>query len=61
MDENLTDYAATSSFSSSDRSTITSLPKVATLRWVQAVRWDYENGQEGIDGYLKNKTVWAQL
>jgi aldehyde dehydrogenase (NAD+) len=23
--------------------------------------WGYENGQEGIDGYLKNKTVWIQL
>ena len=23
--------------------------------------WGYENGQEGIEGYLKNKTVWAQL
>jgi phenylacetaldehyde dehydrogenase len=23
--------------------------------------WGYENGQEGLEGYLKNKTVWAQL
>jgi phenylacetaldehyde dehydrogenase len=23
--------------------------------------WGYENGQDGIDGYLKNKTVWVQL
>jgi aldehyde dehydrogenase (NAD+) len=23
--------------------------------------WGYENGQEGIDGYLKTKTVWVQL
>jgi acyl-CoA reductase-like NAD-dependent aldehyde dehydrogenase len=23
--------------------------------------WGHENGQEGIEGYLKNETVWAQL
>jgi phenylacetaldehyde dehydrogenase len=23
--------------------------------------WGYENGQDGIEGYLKSKTVWAQL
>jgi aldehyde dehydrogenase (NAD+) len=23
--------------------------------------WGYENGQDGIEGYLKNKTVWVQL
>jgi aldehyde dehydrogenase (NAD+) len=23
--------------------------------------WGYENGQDGLEGYLKNKTVWAQL
>ncbi len=23
--------------------------------------WGYENGQDGIEGYLKGKTVWAQL
>ena len=31
------------------------------LRWVQAVRWGYESGRAGIDRYLENKTVWAQL
>jgi aldehyde dehydrogenase (NAD+) len=23
--------------------------------------WGYENGQEGLEGYLKNKTIWVQL
>ena len=23
--------------------------------------WGYENGRDGLEGYLKNKTVWAQL
>jgi phenylacetaldehyde dehydrogenase len=23
--------------------------------------WGYENGPDGIEGYLKNKTVWVQL